>query len=1079
MKVSEIITAILEDDQWFDSFKYQEFGRSYPHSVLLNAETLTMNDLVAIAEAVIDSIAKEESMTESKEWKQKELHRFLEGKSNGSFFSSDHEIIGEASPEKIVKLLKKFLEVAPDEMSGFIGNFYERKRSEPSLINISKVEEMFKEIGFDLEKFLADLPIDQQISFYAHSQGIGREFIAKNLANIPNAFKAVYVAAAARGIGSFSKIITALNDFPQIQKSVDLLSDNEIKKIFLYEGFSIIGSSVTYTELPILIGSDQLKVCESFLFAHKSSNPDFECALDFDVLITDGGHDDENEEIEVKLKTYGDALLLALLRPGVFSISEQGLEVLFQNDRFVNLLKNELRKLDIEFLTILFREYSSYEKSETYKFPIAEEISKIIAERKDEITVQHFPRLLKCAGRFNSAFNEMFVVLAAKPENHDLIKEEIFRLFGLFLEVEIRDEIKYRGFADFVVRVAAIDDEVRKYAEKIALRYLNDLNESNDLDRLRDLRYLNKSNGLDRLRKDFETLSPLIDRSEFLQSLNGLSSFVIVDSLQGEELELAREKVRAFSESVFVGEMFCNFLEQKIEPSELVKKIILLRGAIRVSYSDPYMDQIISIFEESLNSEERTVFITELLAMNSDNSAIADVVLNEVINLEFGSQKVKLEKVKDVVFLLNFYPDLITDEVVRKLARNARVINTINLTINNHNSPYFNSQSYNLFCKINEEIAQLAAEGEENLAKIALDKLRSFQELINIKASFVREQKETNPEIANSKIYELILEEYLSFAKFYEELSDIERKELGLFVLPEGALSEIKKWMRENLENLEKNFRGMVEVPKKELNDNAKRVYESKRRTLGYLIEEAKEILEEKIESSGREDSLLSCFKSIFFVQNVAEQNAQDPFIQAIASNIDQVTSANLIKENWSKFTRNIDSFLELGNLCETLEEYHGIISASLALITQPNCFANIAIAIQKELECRRYKDPKQAAFAIAEFEFALAFLNSAAEVIGSNDDYEEVMLEPDKMIYLGENALCFEIGKILKGLQEKSAQFDAAEAGDFFDDKEIIELGKMVIEALDAVPRPHLNPEFGGPLEGNEQTEEQINGRN
>lgn len=403
---------------------------------------------------------------------------------------------------------------------------------------------------------------------------------------------------------------------------------------------------------------------------------------------------------------------------------------------------------------------------------------------------------------------------------------------------------------------------------------------------------------------------------------------------------------------------------------EIMDALYKMRKSLNLSLDDKYIDEaLLKFFSRPIYKLDEIMF-----AANNDKSAAGQIVLSTGINV---SDRFTLSKVKDALVVCRFYPTLMSDDVIGRIVKIAGFVEVLNNNLNYAHAKYFTKEACELFGRINAAIPR-------GQAKIETTNLLSIEALLKIKAEFPTVKPKANPDVSSLAAYKAIKEK-TDFDTFFEQISAEERTSLGIYKIDDEGFEEVKRWLEEQIKILERDELGPIkDVTFAENPKDFKR-----KSVLKNLIEEAKENFINP-QQDWRE-TLTKNLRQFKELKSADEQKKFPQHIKNFLQGIDKIESTQLIKKNWFKIVKNSEVIIKVGDFAQTPEEFFASLSSSMALVTQANCPANLALNLQKNLESLRYKNPQHTAYALALYEAAQEFLNSGGDMIGSSKGYEEL----------------------------------------------------------------------------------------
>ena len=286
----------------------------------------------------------------------------------------------------------------------------------------------------------------------------------------------------------------------------------------------------------------------------------------------------------------------------------------------------------------------------------------------------------------------------------------------------------------------------------------------------------------------------------FLERSNEAALFMSYQFLSDEAKAEAAQKIRRYCEKYSAGILLQTARLLEFSDPNILQNMYDLRSAMPCKFDDEIFEELILFLKNYYRGADKIKFVEAILAMHQDHSATAKIRLqSDVVLMRHDEAELKLSRAQDVVFLIKVFPELITPQVIAQIAANQAMIASINQTLLYANSKFINRQTYNLFEQIN---AAVAPGGE----KILLQELHSFQDLRHPKRLFEKTAKKSAPEVMESALFKFIspAQEAREFDEFYRILSEVERKNLEIFVLGDEEKAQIERYIEASKEEMQK-----------------------------------------------------------------------------------------------------------------------------------------------------------------------------------------------------------------------------------------------------------------------------------
>jgi len=341
---------------------------------------------------------------------------------------------------------------------------------------------------------------------------------------------------------------------------------------------------------------------------------------------------------------------------------------------------------------------------------------------KAELKAEEFATFLKsCLEQPVFALEVIEKLLQQRPDDKELILEELRNKLLIYLETSPE-------------KAAAIYGFLKK----------NDEKGSKDNITLAQLLSLNSSSVLtDELRK------PLLKNIKDYITKNGIRKFFVEGAILGQN---PIEKLHAARSAISFELTDVNFNEQIFPTLDW-----------QYSFLPPQPDRRKQWIEFVINS----------VVDRSDSSTLK---LKPPLLVKIGSTEIELVEVKQVVVFSKFFPQLLAEEQVKRLAENQDFITSINAGINYAHGRFYTEAQHDLFERINKFVPQ----GRD---VIKVSQLLEFERLIEAKNKFAVDRPSIPRDVVNSNLYQNLLissQDLGSFEIFYRNLSPKEKKFLGL-----------------------------------------------------------------------------------------------------------------------------------------------------------------------------------------------------------------------------------------------------------------------------------------------------------
>ena len=521
-------------------------------------------------------------------------------------------------------------------------------------------------------------------------------------------------------------------------------------------------------------------------------------------------------------------------------------------------------------------------------------------------------------------------------------------------------------------------------------------------------------------------------------------------------------ELKSYNDRFGVGALIYNLSLQRMNRDQILTSLDAAKHLLTFDIKDPYFIEL----RELCSFKERAKFLSLLIDIQRDESATARTRLKPALVIKIGDEEVLLREVQDIVLILCFDAGYIREEHLLSLAQNPAFIETLNKTINFHNAKFVGLDAYNLFQKINARIAA-------DQPKIRLEDLLSFEELVKIKSATLKEVKgEVASDVKESSLYRAVLEASkksknspMPFDEFYDQLSEEDRKNLGLLRIEIEEVEAVHEWLKAQLPELRKRYEGMKMSPA--------------RQELKVVCTDIESL--EKLPSASN-DFATSIAESMRRIKDLDLEKPEH--VKNFFDNLPLIEhSTKLAVNGWNKFISNLEIILEWASLAANRDQFYSSTASALNLVMMPNCPANLSVLLNGQLEAhKKYvcdgveesEVPKRvmemAAFASALFNMSLDILNKGPDVIGIVSRYEKAI--GGNNAYVPKNYFFSRLAEAYKMLEQVKEESLAPEAaaleGEVDISEEELEKMQQEVEVIDIAKgqeifehlvEPHLQP--------------------
>lgn len=418
-----------------------------------------------------------------------------------------------------------------------------------------------------------------------------------------------------------------------------------------------------------------------------------------------------------------------------------------------------------------------------------------------------------------------------------------------------------------------------------------------------------------------------------------------------------------------------------------------------------------------------------ILATYSEDSATSSTILKTPIDLKYERVSHKIETMMQVSALFRFYPQLMQTHV-ENLAAHDALIAVLNLSIKFYGAKFVALDQFHILQAIYSEREKLmaldggAAAESSPRENIDFKQLLSCRELLAEKEKFPK--RAPSEALSKTNLGKALhaLKTDKSFEKFYDSLSEKNHKILNLKKVSTEEFEELESWIASQIANLNARYEALSKVQldrSKAASDPLVRAQLQEKQALQKFLEDQeaassifdKMLLLKNLVSGPsmtrweKDPSMNEFTKGAQRYKDLLNNSADVENYWAMLQNID-ISHRGC----WTKFCANLDNNLELCSLMSTEEELANSVSAQLGLVRQPNCYVNLQVAQQSELEARRYVRKDFAAIAMAEFQGVLPFITRDVH------NYEPEKL---KALHLPRNNFCYLVGEELEKIVKSS----------------------------------------------------------